>query len=160
QPSIGLFSDEGGQFIGGHAMSEDKILHTAAGLSDAWNGTPMKGVRSMDGVTTLYGRRVGVHLKAQPDVAALVLGNRKLRGQGLLARCLVSAPDSIAGTRIWHETSEELTRHLETYNNRMTEILNRPFPLAPNKANELAPRVIVLTAQSREMWIAFADKIE
>jgi hypothetical protein len=36
QPSLGLFSAEGGQFIGGHGMNEDNKLKTAAGLSCAW----------------------------------------------------------------------------------------------------------------------------
>ncbi|HSX82635.1 MAG TPA: DUF3987 domain-containing protein, partial [Candidatus Saccharimonadia bacterium] len=32
-PSLGLFADEGGRMIGGHAMNADNILKTAAGLS-------------------------------------------------------------------------------------------------------------------------------
>lgn len=32
-PSVGIFSDEGGQLFGGHAMSKDNQLKTSAGLS-------------------------------------------------------------------------------------------------------------------------------
>jgi len=32
-PSIGIFAAEGGQYIGGHGMSDDARLRTAAGLS-------------------------------------------------------------------------------------------------------------------------------
>jgi hypothetical protein len=160
QPSIGLFADEGGQFIGGHAMNEDAMLRTAAGLSSAWDGKTIKRVRASDGVTILHGRRIALHIMAQPDVAAMMLANRLLLNQGLLSRCLVSAPDSIAGTRLWKEPSAELSKHLETYNERLLTILRRPLPLAPSKINELAPRIIMLTAEAREMWIAFADKIE
>lgn len=38
QPSLGLFSDEGGGFLGGHAMNTDNRLKTVAGLSGLWGG--------------------------------------------------------------------------------------------------------------------------
>jgi len=44
-PSVGIFSDEGGQFIGGHGMTEEAKLRTAAGLSHLWDGRPIKRVR-------------------------------------------------------------------------------------------------------------------
>jgi hypothetical protein len=37
-PSLGIFASEGGQFIGGHGMSDEAKLRTAAGLSAAWDG--------------------------------------------------------------------------------------------------------------------------
>ena len=40
QPSVGLFSAEGGQFVGGHAMADDAKLRSAATLSDLWGGDP------------------------------------------------------------------------------------------------------------------------
>jgi hypothetical protein len=48
RPSLGLFSDEGGQFISGHGMKADggAKVRTAASLSDIWNGRPLKRVRS------------------------------------------------------------------------------------------------------------------
>ncbi|WP_227271566.1 DUF3987 domain-containing protein [Roseobacter weihaiensis] len=36
-PSVGIFSDEGGQIFGGHAMSKDNQLKTSAGLSKLWD---------------------------------------------------------------------------------------------------------------------------
>ena len=57
QPSIGIFSAEGGRFIGGHAMSKENQLKTATGLSSLWDGSPMTRTRSGDGCKTLYGRR-------------------------------------------------------------------------------------------------------
>jgi len=57
-PSVGIFATEGGQFIGGHGMSDDNKLKTAAGLSDIWDGKPIRRVRSGDGSTILPGRRL------------------------------------------------------------------------------------------------------
>jgi hypothetical protein len=52
-PSLGIFASEGGQFIGGHGMSEDNKLKTAAALSSLWDGAPIKRVRVGDGVSVL-----------------------------------------------------------------------------------------------------------
>ena len=51
QPSIGIFSAEGGQFIGGHGITPEAVLRTAAGLSCLWDGEPIKRVRAGDGAT-------------------------------------------------------------------------------------------------------------
>ena len=48
QPSLGIFASEGGQFIGGHGMSDKATLRAAEGLSAAWDGEPMKRVRWKD----------------------------------------------------------------------------------------------------------------
>ena len=54
--ALGSLLSEGGQFIGGHGMSDDAKLRTAAGLSAAWDGEPFKRVRA-DGAIMLPGRR-------------------------------------------------------------------------------------------------------
>ena len=86
QPSLGLFSDEGGQFIAGHGMSDENRLKTSAALSSLWDGDPVKRVRGGDGVVILPGRRVSMHLMAQPDAAARWLSDPVLADQGLLSR--------------------------------------------------------------------------
>jgi hypothetical protein len=107
QPSVGVFAAEGGQFIGGHAMADDAKLRTAAGLSSVWDGEPIKRIRALDGVTVLPGRRVSMHLMAQPDVLAIWLGDRLLVEQGLMSRFLMTAPEGAGGTRLWKEASPE-----------------------------------------------------
>jgi hypothetical protein len=91
-------------------MSEDNKLKTAAGLSEAWDGKSIRRVRSGDGTTILPGRRLSVHLMAQPVVADILFRDRLLAEQGLLSRVLVSAPDSAAGTWLWHEEKQETDR--------------------------------------------------
>jgi len=41
--SLGLFTAEGGQFVGGHGMSVDQRLKTAATYSQIWDGHPSSG---------------------------------------------------------------------------------------------------------------------
>ena len=81
--SVGLFSDEGGAFVGGHAMREETRLLTAAGLSRLWDGASIKRVRAGDGINVLPGRRLVVHLMMQPKVAARILSDDVLRGPRL-----------------------------------------------------------------------------
>ncbi len=159
-PSLGIFATEGGQFIGGHGMSDDNKLRTATGLSSAWDGEPIRRVRAGDGASILPGRRLSVHLMVQPDVASILLNDRLLTNQGLLSRMLITAPNSAAGMRIWHEPSPASETALKRYGARLLDILEAPLSLAAGKANELEPRRVALSAEARRVWIAFADYVE
>jgi hypothetical protein len=160
QPSMGVFSSEGGQFIGGHGMSDDNKLRTAAGLSGLWDGEPVKRVRAGDGTSILAGRRVAMHLMAQPDVAAILLSDRMLLSQGLLSRCLVTAPESIAGTRFWRERPASTCPAVGRYSTRLLDLLELPLPVAQGKRNELTPRTLKLDPDARKVWIGFVNFVE
>jgi hypothetical protein len=159
-PSLGIFSTEGGQFIGGHGMSEDNRIKTASGLSDLWDGKPIPRVRVNDGATILPGRRLSVHLMAQPGVASGLFADERLADQGLLSRLLVAAPDSIVGSRIWHEEQPETDQAISRYGARLLDILEAPPPLREGTTNELEPRAIPLSADARALWIKFVNHIE
>jgi Protein of unknown function (DUF3987) len=160
QPSLGIFATEGGQFVGGHGMSDDAKLRTAAGLSKLWDDGETRRVRVGDGATMLPGRRLTVHLMVQPDVAGIMLNDRLLADQGLLSRLLITAPDSAAGIRMWHEPSPASEIALKRYGACLLDILETLLPLAAGKANELEPRRLPLSAEARRVWIAFADHVE
>jgi hypothetical protein len=81
-PSVGVFSSEGGQFMGGHAMKDENKMETAAGFNSFWDGTPLKRVRSGDGTSSLYGRRLSMHLMAQPETAMKLMSDRMMEDQG------------------------------------------------------------------------------
>jgi hypothetical protein len=159
QASQGLFSDEGGRFIGGHGMSNENALKTAAGLSGLWDGKPISRVRAGDGSSLLDGRRVSFHLMAQPNVAQMLLSNSELMEQGLLSRCLDTFPCSTAGHRLYRETNINNCSEMQRYKSRMTEILNCPLPTGDSK-NELEPYNLNLTPDAKELWIKFHDAIE
>lgn len=160
QPSVGIFSAEGGQFIGGHGMTDDAKLRTAAGLSSLWDGEPIKRVRALDGVTVLPGRRVSMHIMVQPDVAAILFRDRLLADQGLMSRLLVTAPEPASGTRMWKEPSPDSDAAIKRCGARLLAILERPSPLAQGTRNELAPRTLPLSAGARRLWTAFHDHVE
>ncbi|QQR80744.1 MAG: DUF3987 domain-containing protein [Deltaproteobacteria bacterium] len=160
QPSEGLFSDEGGRFIGGHGMNQDNLLKTAAGLSGLWDGKPVSRVRAGDGSTLIYGRRFSFHLMAQPSVSQMMLSNALLLEQGLLSRCLVSWPDSTAGTRKYKETDLSDSEDMKNYWNCLKRILEAPLPLEEGKQNELEPCQLLLSPEAKQLWIRFHDAIE
>jgi Protein of unknown function (DUF3987) len=155
-PSLGLFSDEGGGFIGGHGMSEDAKLRTAR----LWDGAPLDRVRGGDGALLLPGRRLATHLMVQPNVAAIFLGDGMLAEQGLLSRFLVTYPDSAIGGRMWRQASDESDVAIKAYGARMLAILEKPLPLVPGKLNELSPPEIALSAGATAKWVSFHDHVE
>lgn len=157
--SIGLLSDEGGTFIGGHGMKDETILNTAAGLSDLWDGKPVKRVRGIDGVTILPGCRLAMHLMAQPGVADGLLNHPVIQRQGLNSRLLISAPASLVGTRMQRPTKASSQPALDRYEAGMLKLFRKPRPTAPNDL-ELRPRVIRLSKEALEVWKAFADECE
>jgi hypothetical protein len=85
QPSLGLFSDEGGQFLGGFAMNSDNRQKTLAALNDLWQGNPIRRTRAGDGHMTLYGRRLAAHLMVHGAAGggARLHGRPAGRGHGL-----------------------------------------------------------------------------
>ncbi len=160
QPAIGLFSSEGGQFIGGHGMNEDNRLKTAAGLSALWDGEPVRRVRVGDGIYELRDRRLSMHLMVQPDVATRLLGDDLLRGQGLLSRMLVVEPDSTIGTRKSRKPAAKSEAALAAYYTRMAAILGTPLPVVVGTRNTLAPRPLPLSKEAMAVFVAFADEVE
>jgi hypothetical protein len=159
-PSIGIFSNEGGQFVGGHGMTDEAKLRTAAGMSKLWDGEPVKRVRGGDGASVLPGRRVALHLMVQPDVAGALLHDPVLADQGILSRLLITAPDTAAGTRFARPEQPDTDSKIKRYGVRLLDILETPLPLVAEKANELQPRELVLSESAKALWRNFADHIE
>ncbi|MEM9355838.1 MAG: YfjI family protein [Pseudomonadota bacterium] len=159
-PALGLYSAEGGSFIGGFGMSPDHRLKTAASLSGLWDGDPIKRVRAGDGATTLAGRRLAAHLMAQHDVAAQLINDDLLISQGLVSRILLSAPVSTAGTRFFLRPSTAAQADLARYHERMAEFLQIPQPLRAGKRNELDPRTLKMSPEAQQIWIEFHDFVE
>jgi Protein of unknown function (DUF3987) len=159
-PMLGIFSDEGGQFVGGHGLSADNRLRTITGLSSLWDGSPIKRVRVTDGVSVLPGRRLAVHLMMQPDVAAIFLSDPVSKDQGFLSRILVASPEGLAGTRFQRRIPYSGSDALLQYNTRLLEILRLTPPLAIGKQNELEPRRLQLDNWAIAMWMDYADAVE
>jgi hypothetical protein len=155
QPSLGLFSDEGGGFLGGHAMNSDNRLKTVAGLSGLWGGDALDRVRAGDGATTLYGRRLAAHLMVQPIAARPLLSDPIASGQGFLARFLITEPPSAIGTRLRQTGDNVADVAIVAASERLSAILAQPFPTSENNSKELSPRALPLSPEAKKLLFGY-----
>jgi hypothetical protein len=161
QPSIGLFSDEGGRMFGGYAMGKENMLKTACGLSSLWDGKPITRIRGGDENLLLFGKRFSSHLMIQEVVLASVLRNDMLVGQGLVARCLIVAPVSNAGERCYNPVDISQDPLIRGFYTHASGVLDQPRPLASQEIeNELLPRPLELSPAAKEIWVLFHDEID
>jgi hypothetical protein len=162
QLSQALATDEGGQFLGGHAMSEESELRTITLLSRLWDGSPIDRVRATDNEhTTLFGRRLSVHLMAQPEVASRMLGRPLYKRQGMLARFLICSPTSRIGTRM-HDGSADEPRddpRLLKYWHALRELFEKQ-PLENHEVGGLDPPCLALSPDARVLLVSSYNQIE
>ncbi len=158
QPSLGLFSDEGGQFLGGHAMNSENRQKSLAAFNDLWQGNPIRRTRSGDGHFTLYGRRLAVHLMVQPTVARTFMADPLAVDTGFLPRFLICEPTSTIGTRL-HENERTDVAAIAAFGNRLRSILAVPMPMDP-ETRELQPQCLPLSAGARMLLVKYHNSVE
>ena len=164
-PSIGLFSDEGGRFFGGYAMSPEHRLKTLAGLSDLWDGRPLTRTRATDGAIILYGRRCCAHFLMQPLIAETILSDPLAHDQGFLSRCLIVAPESTLGCQQYSDRDMTKEEVYKRYVARISQILQAGLPLKNDPltnepTNELVPRLLPLSPEAKTVWVRFHDWVQ
>ncbi len=151
-PSMGIFSAEGGQFIGGHGMTAENKIATATGLSSLWDGEDIKRVRVIDGTSIISGKRLSMHLMVQPKLSIKLFSDSDLKDQGLLSRVLVTYPESTIGTRMFKEFDEADSETLNRFTKHILSTLSLPLPIKENTQNELCPRELHLSEGAKNLW--------
>lgn len=160
RPSLGLFSDEGGAFLGGSGMSEDNRLKTVATLSGFWDGSPINRTRASDGSVTHFGKRLALHLMVQPIAAETLLADPVATGQGFLARFLIVQPPSTMGRRLFRDAKPESIAALEAWDSRIGSMLRTEPRLREESRNEIEPAQMSLVPAARQILIRFHDTVE
>lgn len=159
-------TDEGGQMLGGHSLKADTVAATLGGLTTAFSSGKFERTRSrgnLEGSGVAYNRRLSIHLMAQAVTVAEALSNPLLVGQGFLARFLLAAPDSLAGTCFI--TGESLQRkacadpRLQAFWSRCKEIAASPEHIDP-ETGEVTPPVLEPDAGAKQVWLDFQNEIE
>jgi hypothetical protein len=156
----GLFTSEGGVFVGGHSFSDDAKMRTAGLLNILWDGDAIRRARVLTGNSFLPGRRLTAHVMMQMTVAETLLGDAMLDGIGTLARLLIVAPGSTAGTRMFRETPPECSVILDAYGERLTALVNRPLRFRGGTRDALDPLPLRMSHDARQVWIMFHDYAE
>lgn len=158
--SLGLFNDDAGDFLDGHAMSRDNRTKSAAGFSKLWDLGEFARIRAGDGAAKFYGRRLAMHVMVQPVIAERVLSDDVLCGQGFLPRCLIAWPTTTVGTRQYVEADLSHDPGLARYWSRMADLLAMAPILRPDTRNELEPRALSLAPDAKARWVQVANAIE
>ena len=160
RPSIGVFTDEAALVFGGHGMTKETTARTAATLCKLWDSGTLDRIRAADGAVKLWGRRLALHLLAQPVIAERALSDDVLAGQGFLARCLLAWPAGTAGFRPYCVESLRDDHALRVYSERLAELLRAPLPLKDGERNELNPAALRMTPAAAELWLSVHNTIE
>jgi len=164
QTSLALFSDEGGEFLGGHSMKAENRLGSLAGLSKFWDGGmqayKLRGTKDKSETLTAPDCRLAVHLQAQPVALQPFLSDPMAKGQGLLARCLIHKPASTIGTRIM--TVEEwqadgMTVEVQSFAMRVQALLARPVNC---EGGAVQRKLLTLTVQAMQTLVSYANEVE
>lgn len=158
--SLGLFNDDAGDFLDGHAMNRDNRTKSAAGFSKLWDSGEFSRIRAGDGAAKFYGRRLAMHVMVQPVIAERVLSDDVLCGQGFLPRCLVSWPATTVGTRSYCDADLSVDPALARYWSRMRDLLTTTPPLREGTRNELEPRALTLAPDAKAYWVDVHNAIE
>ena len=160
RPWGGVFTAEGGILVGGSAFNDESRMRSGALFNNLWDGEPIRRLRVQTGSTFLPGRRCSAHIMLQPVVAAKLLGDDMLDGMGMLARMLVVAPESTAGTRMFKDRDASAALALADYDTRLRQLLEAPPRLKGNSDDVLDPEPLECSADARELWIGFHDYAE
>ena len=155
RPSLGVFTAEGGSFLGGHGMNEDAKTRTLTGLSTLYDTGAAQRVRAKE-ITILDGRRVSISLAAQAKIAAALLGDELAQDQGFLGRFLVCYPDSRIGTREVRLVPTDTDPRVEAFTDRVRRLLD----LQDGIKAPLRLPVLVLDDEAWEVFRAFSQAIE
>ena len=109
----------------------------------------------------LLGRRLAMHVLVQPVLMGQLLGDPLAQGQGLLARCLIAQPDTLAGHREYRDVNPHENPDVIAYNDRIRALLaSTPTFWPEGDGYELKPRDLYLDTDARALWIAFYNEIE
>jgi hypothetical protein len=161
QSHIGLFSPDGGDVLGGHSMQAERRAAGIAWYLKAWGGEPLDNLTSGEGLMAVTGRRLTMHLLVQPVVLQKLMADPLAQGQGLIARCLIAAPDTLAGTRLFRRSTTEDEANITALHQRIAELLALPPRTHPEGDGlELSPRQMRLDEQATALWIGFHDEVE
>lgn len=161
QSHVGIFSAEGGEMLGGHSLRDDKRSSGLAFYLKGWSGESLDSLRGGEGLTVLLGRRMALHVLVQPVLLGALLCDPLAQGQGLLARCLIAQPDTLAGHRPYRDVNPQENPDVIAYNERIRALLtSTPVMWPEGDGYELKPRDLYLDTDARALWIAFYNEIE
>ena len=162
-------TDEGGQMLSGHSLKNETRVATIGGLTkllDHGTASRMRSRGNAEASGTAYHRRFGIHLMAQSVAVSEALNDPMLRGQGLLARFLLTAPKSLAGTRMLTAECYAKQRQrpdsdlrIKRYWERVSGLLMTDDYIDADTGNVMPP-MLGLTREAEHLWLDLYNDTE
>ena len=163
RPSVGLYHNDGGAWLGSWGMSDENLTATIAAYSDLWDGKAIKTLTKGEGYKYLPGRAFSFHVMFQSFYVDRMFGNQEMREQGFLARMLPAKPTSLAGTRL-HEVGavepDNVAVHLADFKERLSTIIRAPLPMNPERLNALERTELMFDREGQRLFWEFYNHIE
>jgi hypothetical protein len=139
-------------------MNSENRQKTLAAFNDLWQGNPIRRTRAGEGHMTLYGRRLAVHLMAQPGVVRGFMADPMAADTGFAARFLMCEPPSTIGTRMQANTRRD-DLAMAGFAARLGTILETEMPM-DLATRELLPRILGMAPHAQTLLAQFSDAIE
>jgi hypothetical protein len=158
RPNSSLFSSEGGMLLGGHAFTPENAMKSMTNLNSLWDGAPIKRARATGPVFKM-GRRSSLSLMAQKSVVLRLVSNGDAADTGMLARLLLSEPETTIGTRFWRNSREDYDKFLAEYNHRTDAMMARKPRLLEN-GDGFDPLPMTFDQAAETRMIAFYNDTE
>ena len=161
QSHVSVFTGEGGELLGGHSLREDRRSAGLAWFLKAWGAETLDTLTRGDGLSILLGRRVSMHAMVQPVLLRGLLVDPLAQGQGFLARCLVSEPGTLAGTRMFKAGNPADAPAVVDYHKALRHLLAQPARTHKHGDGcELDTRAVGMSVAAAALWIEFYNEIE
>ena len=161
QSTVGVFSAEGGEMLGGHSLRDERRMSGMSFYLKAWSAETLDSLRGGEGLSVLLGRRICLHVLVQPVILSNLLADPLAQGQGLLARCLIAQPETLAGSRLYRDCDPLANAAVIRFNKRIESLLLRePLCWDGGDGYELKPHDLPMAPEARAMWIAFYNQVE
>lgn len=153
-PSVGLMSDEGGQILNGRAADNLTLLN------NLHSGGELIVDRRDSESYSVKGARLTLSIMVQEKTFKKFLATRGelARDNGLLARCLMAYPPSTQGTREDWSIEEAQWPHLETFQKRLTELLEMTQTAVCETGSQRT--LLEFSPDAKILWVSFANHIE
>jgi hypothetical protein len=164
RPSIGLFINEGGSWLGSWGTQDENRTASISAYSELWDGQPVKTLTKGDGLRYLPDRAFAFHVMFQRQYTDKLFGDAEMREQGFLSRILAAQPRSLAGSRLHDPDAVEpahVADDLAAYHEQLGRIIRAPLPVDLVEPNGLAHRkVLTFDADASRRFWTFYNHVE
>lgn len=161
-PCTFIHSNEAATVLSGQATKSENFIETLGVWNRGWDGQMLTNDTKMSGYESVANPRVTTCLMLQESVYQHFANTNggMASSTGLLARWLISRPESTIGGRWYTEPSNIDIKDLKLtkYHNLLTGLLNSPLEF--DDYGTLKPRVLTLENDAKSCWVEFHDHVE